>query len=139
MHKIIKQDINKIVSAYNTLTSIKRDHEALQRTLENQLQDIVSAFNAKNKAVLEKMQEDYLSANSDLTEISNAIHSKMENYISDRSDKWHDSESGDKYTIWAEEWGHFAKELESFAYHEFELEIESLATFDLPDLPEMKS
>ena len=75
-----------------------------------------SAFAAKFKRLSEKI-ESLVSEYNDTVNAANAfiqeIHEKQDDYYSERSEKWQESDKGSDYESWMSEWEEEIEEIES--------------------------
>jgi hypothetical protein len=88
----------------------------------------VARFNelmAQEWAGVEKEAEALNAAISDLTSFRDEVMQSMEDYAGERSEKWQESEAGQNYAAWMEQWEGLRVD---------EVELERPADVDEPDV-----
>lgn len=78
------------------------------RTARTALDNEIEIYNAAlNKAWtdLNAKLETYNEAARDAKELAEEVHSDLENFHDERSEKWQESDAGSAFRSWVEEWG----------------------------------
>ena len=117
------------------MAKIHKTHNELIGELENELRQIVSRFNDENNIQIDKMKIEYSDLAESLKTLSINQTTKIDDYIQDRSDKWHDSDAGENYAVWLSDWNCMEEEFERACLEDFWVEIEIERLADLPSLP----
>lgn len=102
-----------------TKDQVKRVAEVaeLLRARRAELENEVETFNAAvNKAWedLQAKRDAYNEVVREAGEVVTEIHSDLENYRDERSEKWQDSEAGAAFCQWVDEWDSVALDEASF-------------------------
>jgi DNA repair ATPase RecN len=107
------------------------------RTIGNELTAEIVAFNdeiSRRWQEIESLVESYNESVQQVNEVRESVHSDMDSYYTDRSEKWQEGEAGQNYQSWMEAW---ADDLPEIAVEQpDEIEEPSLEASDLiDDLP----
>ena len=140
MNKIPKKDADKILSEHTSLKAAYDKLNAHIAKLNSRVEKVIEQYNAEFGDELVALEVEIQSMSTGLSNISTSVADRMENYIADRTDKWHDSDAGMHYTYWMEDWQVYSTEIESFPdFGLFDnLHIEPIETPVLPSLPRKK-
>ena len=123
MRKLSKADEAKFKQLFGDMLSIKSQHDELINSLDKDVQALVSKFNLENDKLFSQMKEQYESIVDQLKAFASDKAQEMDAYISDRTDKWHDSDAGFTYRYWQEEWQDISDEFAEAACVDFDIEI----------------
>lgn len=134
MRKINKSNADHIAGLYEKMGFIENQFNGLLSNLDSQITSVVQEFNNKHSEQLEELQALYNEVALELKGVVSKQIVLMETYIGDRSDAWHDGDSGSDYRYWSELWEEFNEFLERAEYQEFDFEVK-LSSFELEELP----
>jgi len=71
------------------------------------LEKEVKAYNAlvrEARAKVQAAQDEFARTIEDANQFSDGIADEIEQYMNKRSEKWHQSENGDRYSMWLAQW-----------------------------------
>ncbi|EJG0226536.1 hypothetical protein DBT82_RS18615 [Vibrio parahaemolyticus] len=134
MRKINKACVAHISGLHEKMGFIENQFNSLLSDFDSQIKKVVDEFNDKHSEQLEELQVLYSEAALELKGVVSEQIDLMKTYIGDRTDAWHDGDSGSKYCYWSELWEEFNEFLERAEYQEFEFEVK-LRTFEFEELP----
>lgn len=100
------------------------DLEQAKQALENEIED----FNAEKSRLYQKVAdalEKYNEALNEAREFTTDIHSEMEEYYENRSDRWKEGDAGSNYQTWMDEWANIDLD---------EISLEEVADLEMPDM-----
>ncbi len=113
MNKIGVKDSETIKSIHDALELSRSKFNSLSLELNKQLQEVVESFKAEHEDELEGIQNEYDTAQNQLIEVVSIQTGKMDSYMSDRQDSWHDKSAGVVFNDWLETWTDFSENVEA--------------------------
>ena len=127
MHRITKDRVTEWESALSVLEEAWNRYLEAVEALKVQIGvavaegdtlagDLQTQFTADYKTLKEKSDE-ITDAHETLTSLAEGYVEEMTSYADDRSDKWQESEAGDRYRDWISQWEN-APELNTFTWIE---------------------
>jgi chromosome segregation ATPase len=122
MKKLSKNDLLRREDLKTKLEEAWKEVTDAKTNLDNSVSSVNSAIQGYNEVVKE------------VSEWRDSITSQMEDYASERSEKWEDSDAGSSYSDWKTEWENLDTE-EVELLDEIDLAEASLAE-ELNELPE---
>lgn len=134
MRKISKPNVAKIAGLHNRIVFVAKQYNALILDLDSQIKELIDVFNAQHSEQIEELQTAYNASAAELKSLVLDQVNLMEAYMGDRSDSWHDSDSGSDYLFWSELWQEFGEFLERAEYEEFDIQVQ-LKNLEIEGLP----
>lgn len=115
-----------------------RNHSKKLEELEKKIEAGIRKYNQTLSELFNQIQadkQDYESELEETNEFLESVHSEMQEYFDERSEKWQESEKGSAYQDWMDEWNSPLNEVE--LPEPQELLIEGLDAAEILDnLPE---
>jgi hypothetical protein len=111
---------------------IRRKDELIKAIAEAKakVEDAISIYNADKATAFEKVEyeiDKYNSVIESIIDLQNEVAEEMQDYMSERSDNWHESDAGQEYADWNNEWENISLEALEDSYPEdFEMDIEDV-------------
>ena len=96
---------------HNALVADTEKYNNLVSDLNSRFQAVIDDFKNQHEAKLVALETDIQASTDTLEKLSSEQFEKMEAYISERSDKWHDTDSGTSFTEWKDDWGEFNSQI----------------------------
>lgn len=112
MNKINKADYSEIQSNHNSLEKNRESYNHLAAQLHEELQTVIDAFSEKHADQLQRLEEEIALSTDRVQELVTIQTKKMEDYECQRSDAWHDGQSGEVFRNWLESWEDYVRELD---------------------------
>jgi len=109
--QINKKDSAVLTDNHNDLIANTEKYNNLITELNSRIQAVFNEFVEQNESQLVGLETDIQSTADNLEKLSLAQVQKMEDYISERSEKWHDTDSGLNFTEWKDDWEEFANDV----------------------------
>jgi hypothetical protein len=97
------------------MTKLSKDQQKKKDELFKKLEE--------TKGALETALTSYNEVVGEVTEFRDEVVSEMDDYYSNKSDKWQEGEKGEAYSSWKDQW-------ESFEIEEVEIDLVDEADFD---------
>ncbi len=108
MNKFNKKDSELLTKYHSELTAYTKEYNDFILTLNARIQSVVDDFKNQHSDRLLSLETDMQSTADLLEKRANDQIEKMESYMSERTEKWHDTESGFNFTEWKELWEEFS-------------------------------
>jgi prophage DNA circulation protein len=122
MKKLSKEQAAAVTDIAEKLREAWQDIEGRRDTIEQAVNETNELIDAYNAIVAEA------------NEFASGIGDEIDNFMSDKSDKWNEGDTGNAYDAWRSEWqGFSADELEPVTY---EASDEPSHADDLENLPQ---
>lgn len=109
------------IKQFNEIVEIVKDS---QEKLDSAIEEYNNALDEK-WAVIQAAQENYNTAISDAVGFAEEISNDMNEYFDERSESWQESEKGDSYREWIDEWENIELEESNLEQPEFLPEVGS--------------
>lgn len=111
MKKILNSDYNNLAQHHKEINEAYGQLNALTDDLNKKINAVIEAFKVEHDNELVSLEEKIEGHSNYLCTEASIITEKMESYISDRSESWHDSDASEAYTEWLEDWEDYIAEV----------------------------
>jgi hypothetical protein len=109
LKKISKNDAETLSKLNFELTAEHNKYNLLVADFNADILAVVEKFKAERESELIAIETNIESLSTALKNISVIQSDKMDDYISERSERWHDTDSGLNFTEWKEDWEEFGE------------------------------
>ncbi|KZN63331.1 hypothetical protein [Pseudoalteromonas luteoviolacea] len=111
MNKINKKQYELIAQLHGELSSNVDEYNSLVKDLNSRLESVISDFQQEHGDKIVSLEADMLSVTEELERLSSEQVKKLDEYISERSDKWYDTDSGIEFQHWLDDWQQFSSDV----------------------------
>lgn len=103
MRKVNKATAAELSKALSEIDTAAEELEAIGEEITEVLSKAVRTVKLKNGRTIEEMFADFANAKEKAKNLVNNIKQDVENYASDRSDAWQESEAAERYEDWGQQ------------------------------------
>jgi hypothetical protein len=107
VNKITNKIFNNIDEKVDELNQKRQQFNDLKDEIETHIAKAIAEYTNSDGLTIEAMTDSYNEAQNALHSIVEDENLAIDEYISERSDEWHDTEKGEQCTSWREAWGEF--------------------------------
>lgn len=123
MRSLNKQDKEIFTTQIARFSEAQAEHEKLVADAKKVLESAIEVFLRENQSRIKSLEEAVKSSATELLKLSQDNSEKMESYILDRSDAWHETDSAHHYSDWSEDWSTFSQELNEIDCFCFQIDL----------------
>lgn len=111
MRTIKKEQYSALEEAHGEVYRAKVAIHQMVESINQQIESILENYTDDEGRTLNEALQNFKEKRDELSELVQEVVAQQEDYISERSEDWHDSESGESYQEWATEWEEFGDDL----------------------------
>ncbi len=114
---------------------LRSKYDELRNGLEAEMHSLISKFNSDNGEAIRALEIEYQATAEEVMNIADDLHTKSQEYMDDRSDRWHGSDAGYEYNQWSEEWLDLHNSMHDLLCFNFEVSVDitRIPEIDLPN------
>ncbi len=134
MKGILKKDFDKISSLHEQLQNKVAAHNEHLEKLEAQVNKVIELYMKEHSEAVESNIDAINELQNQLEQLSETQLSKIDDYIVERSDNWHDSEAAATMDDWRYSWEEYSSNIidNLDGYPFFSISFDAI---EVPNLP----
>lgn len=113
MNKVSKKDYQEINRVHDSLELQRDKFNRLSLELHEKIQNVINSFVEEHENEIAVIGCEYELAQEQLGKLVVKQTEKMDGYLLERSDSWHDNDSGVVFNEWLDCWNDYATQIET--------------------------
>lgn len=124
MSKLTKKSLNNLLQQCEIVNALRADCYSLSDELNHRVSGAIQAFMNENEPRIKALEKGIRENHDSLIALLDPEVERLEGYISERSERWRESEQGVKFEQWCDELSLFKEDIEQETHFVFELAVD---------------